>query len=122
MEAHRTPQFPPLCVNLFPQRQPKEREQEVKTRRRTHVCGVGMGRWGLLGAELYIQLEGFIEEGVQLIPLALGAAGHHLRKLMPGLQGELHEGVTGAWQGAAISPLFIGRPGHHPEHPALQGG
>lgn len=99
----------PCCVSSSPpQHQPTQRGQEVKAHPRTHCCGVRMGRWGLLGAEPYVQLEGFVKEGVQLVPLALGAAGHHLWELMPGLQGELHEGVTGAWRGAAISPLLPG--------------
>lgn len=99
---------PAVFQALPPQHQPTQRGQEVKAHPRTHCCGVRMGRWGLLGAEPYVQLEGFVKEGVQLVPLALGAAGHHLWELMPGLQGELHEGVTGAWRGAAISPLLTG--------------
>lgn len=58
-----------------------------------------------VGGSPYVQLEGFVEEGVQLVPLALGVPGHHLGELVPGLQGELHEGVAGAWWGADISPL-----------------
>lgn len=60
-----------------------------------------------MGLSPYIQVEGFIEEGVQLILLALGGPGHHLGELVPGLQGELDEGVTGAWGGAAISPRLL---------------
>lgn len=67
-----------------------------------------MGTWGLLGTKPYIQVEGFVKERVQLVPLALGGPGHHLGELMPGLQGELDEGVTGAWWGADISPLLLG--------------
>lgn len=58
-----------------------------------------------MGASPYVQVEGFVEEGVQLVLLALGGPGHHLGELVPGLQGELHEGVAGAWWGADISPL-----------------
>lgn len=58
-----------------------------------------------MGVSPYVQVEGFIEEGVQLVPLALGVPGHHLGEFVPGLQGELHEGVAGAWWGAEISPL-----------------
>lgn len=64
------------------------------------------GRLGApVGVSPYIQFEGFIEEGVQLVLLALGGPGHHLGELVPGLQGELHEGVAGAWRGADISAL-----------------
>lgn len=64
------------------------------------------GDWGApVGVSPYVQVEGFVEEGVQLVPLALGAPSHHLGELVPGLQGELHEGVAGAWWGAAISPI-----------------
>lgn len=58
-----------------------------------------------MGVSPYIQVEGFVKEGVQLIPLALGGPGHHLGELVPGLQGELDEGVARAWWGADISPL-----------------
>lgn len=61
---------------------------------------------GLVGVSPYIQVEGFVEEGVQLVPLALGGPGHHLGELVPGLQGELDEGVARAWWGADISPLL----------------
>lgn len=67
------------------------------------------GLWGvggaLVGVSPYVQVEGFVEEGVQLVPLALGGPGHHLGELVPGLQGELDEGVAGAWWGADISPF-----------------
>lgn len=68
----------------------------------------GMGRWGPVGANPYVQVEGFIKERVQLVPLALGGPSHHLGELVPGLQGELDEGVAGAWWGVDISPLLLG--------------
>ena len=58
-----------------------------------------------MGVSPYVQIEGFVEEGVQLVPLALGGPSHHLGELVPGLQGELDEGVAGAWWGAGVSPL-----------------
>lgn len=58
-----------------------------------------------MGVSPYVQVEGFIKEGVQLVPLVLGGPGHHLREFMPGLQGELDEGVARAWWGEDISPL-----------------
>lgn len=58
-----------------------------------------------MGLSPYIQVKGLVEEGVQLVPLALGGPSHHLGELVPGLQGELHEGVAGAWWDADISPL-----------------
>lgn len=78
-----------------------------------------------MGVSPYVQVKGFIKEGVQLVPLALGGPGHHLGELVPGLQGELDEGVTRAWWGADISPIPpppLPRPARVAGHTGVAGG
>lgn len=58
---------------------------------------------GPVGVSPYVQVKGFVKEGVQLVPLALGGPGHHLGELVPGLQGELDKGVARSWWGPDIS-------------------
>lgn len=88
------------------------RPQDPRSRRgtqgRTQLpeqrCGRLAGGSGPGGVSSYVQVKGLVEERVQLVPLALGAPGRHLGEVVPRLQGELDEGVAGAWRGADVSP------------------
>lgn len=97
-------------------------EQQPHSRGSVEARGTGRVP---VGVSPYVQVKGFIKEGVQLVPLALGGPGHHLGELVPGLQGELDEGVTRAWWGADISPIPpspLPRPAGVAGHTGLAGG